>query len=115
MANESGYDPYAVIKSVYVTEKSTTLQGLATSQSNRSVAACKGPKAVFLVDPKANKCEIAKAIEAIYSNPKVKVVKVNTINVKSRRRRVRGRMGNTSSFRKAVVTFEPGDSIEGLF
>jgi len=106
-------DPYSVIKSTYVTEKSSVLQGLATAESNRCVAACKAPKAVFLVDPGANKREIAKALEAIYSG--VKVTKVNTINRKGRRRRVRGRAGRTSSLRKAIVTFEPGDSIEGLF
>lgn len=116
MSKDSNYDPYAVVKSVYITEKSTVLQGLASAESNRCVAACKRPKAVFLVDPKANKREIAKAVEAICATSgKATVVKVNTINTKGKKRRVRGRLGRTSAFRKAIVTFEAGDSIEGLF
>lgn len=115
MATLNSSDPFSVVKSVYVTEKSTTLTGLAASESNRCVARCKTPKAVFLVHQRANKQEIAKAIEAIYQESKVRVVKVNTVNVKPKPRRVRGKPGFKAGYRKAIVTFEEGDSIEGLF
>jgi large subunit ribosomal protein L23 len=115
MATLNSSDPYSVVESVYITEKATTLAGLAASESNRCVRQCKTPKAVFLVNPNANKQEIAKAIEAIYKESKVTVVKVNTINVRAKPRRVRGKAGFKAGFRKAIVTFEAGDSIEGLF
>jgi large subunit ribosomal protein L23 len=107
-------DPYSIIYSQYVTEKTMTLRSLENANSNRSIARCKSPKEVFLVNPIANKQEIAQAIEAIYSEQKVKVVKVNTINVKSKPRRLRGRAGAKAGFKKAVVTFEPGDRIENV-
>ena len=68
---------------------------------------------VIDVDFKANKRQIADAVEEIYKDKKVKVIKVNTINVKPKKRRVRGFLGMTSSFKKAIVSLRPGDSIEG--
>jgi large subunit ribosomal protein L23 len=107
-------DPYSIVYSQYVTEKTMTLRSLENATSNRSLARCKSPKEVFLVNPIANKQEIAQAIEEIYSEQKVKVVKVNTINVKSKPCRLRGRVGAKAGFKKAVVTFEPGDRIENV-
>jgi large subunit ribosomal protein L23 len=95
-----------------VTEKAMVLAGLEKRQSNASLARCKSPKAVFLVDVHANKQAIARAIEELYREKKVRVVKVNTIRVKAKPRRVRGRAGFKSAFKKAIVTFESGDSIE---
>jgi large subunit ribosomal protein L23 len=103
--------PYDIIKSRYVTEKSSVLQGLKENTSNKCVAACEAPKYVFLVDPKANKQEIALAIEQIYAEKSVKVKAVNTINTKPKKRRVRGKAGFKSGFKKAIVTFEKGDDI----
>ncbi|MGE3715208.1 MAG: 50S ribosomal protein L23 [Simkaniaceae bacterium] len=37
---------------------------------------------------------------------------VNTINVKPKKRRVRGYKGFRSGFKKAIVTLESGDSID---
>lgn len=107
-------DPYQVIKHQHVTEKSNVLAGLKNSTSNKSVAACKSPKYVFLVDTNAEKREIATAIEEIYHDKGVKVVKVNTINVKSKQRRVRGRPGRTAAFKKAVVTLAENDSLDNV-
>lgn len=107
-------NPYKVIKSRYITEKATVLQELQNNSSNRCVAKCKTPKYVFIVDPLANKKEIAEAIETIYSAQNVKVRAVNTINVKSKPKRMRGRPGVTPSFKKAIVTLEPGDNIENV-
>jgi len=108
----SHQNPYTVIKSRYITEKASVLQNLHQAKSNRSLARCEEPKYVFLVDKKANKVEIAKAIETIYAAKKVKVTAVNTINVKPKARRVRGHDGFTAGFKKAIVTFEKGNVID---
>ena len=63
----------------------------------------------FEVAKSANKVEIAQAIEAIFD---VKVVKVNTSNVKSKPKRVRYQIGQTRTWKKAMVTIAEGDSIE---
>lgn len=104
--------PYQIVKSRYVTEKSTVLAGLKDAVSNKCVAKCQSPKYVFLVDRDANKIEIARALEEIYSKQSIKVKKVNTINVKRKKRRVRGKQGYKSGFKKAVVTLEVGDNID---
>lgn len=105
-------NPYQIIKSRRVTEKSRVLENLVNAKSNPSVSRCDAPKFVFDVDLKANKTEIAKAVEEIYKEKKVKVIKVNTIHVGSKKRRVRGFSGETAAFKKAVVTLRPGDTLE---
>jgi len=104
--------PFDIIKSRRVTEKARVCEQLQFNSSNPSVKKCDAPKAVFVVDPKANKFEIARAIEEIYADKKVKVVSVNTLNMKSRERIVRGKLGKTRGFKKAIVTFRAGDSID---
>ena len=104
--------PYDVIKSLYVTEKSNVLKQLQFNSSNPCVKKCNSPKYVFIVDKKANKQEIAGAIEEIYAERKIKVVSVNTVNTKPKKRRLRGRPGMKPAFKKAIVTLEAGDSIE---
>ena len=88
------------------------MEQLQFNVSNASVRKCNSPKYVFLVDKKANKQEIAGAIEEIYAERKIKVVSVNTINAKPKQRRVRGRPGMKPGFKKAIVTLEAGDSLE---
>ena len=63
----------------------------------------------FEVAKDANKIEIAQAIEAIF---KVKVTKVNTLNVKAKPKRMRYRVGYTRTWKKAMVTLAEGDKIE---
>ncbi|WP_283170635.1 50S ribosomal protein L23 [Curtanaerobium respiraculi] len=63
----------------------------------------------FEVAKTANKIEIAQAVEAIFN---VKVVKVNTLNVKPKPKRVRVQPGYTRTWKKAMVTLQEGDSIE---
>jgi large subunit ribosomal protein L23 len=104
--------PYTVIKSRYMTEKARVMEQLQHNTSNPSVKKCDTPKYVFLVDKRAKKQEIAQALEEIYAEKSIKVVAVNTINVKPKARRVRGREGFKSGFRKAIVTLKAGDSIE---
>ena len=103
---------YQVIKAKRVTEKGRVIENLVNAKSNKSISRCQTPKIVFDVDAKANKRQIADAVEEIYKDRKVKVTKVNTINVKPKKRRVRGFLGMTSGFKKAIVSFRPGDSIE---
>lgn len=107
-------DPYQVVKHQLVTEKSLVLQELKNAKSNPSLARCESPKYVFVVDRKANKTEIARAVEEIYSDKHIKVVAVNTINVKPKARRVRGRSGMKPGFKKAVVTLEKGDNLDNV-
>jgi large subunit ribosomal protein L23 len=104
--------PYDVIKSRYVTEKARVLEGLHANNSNPSVRKCDTPKYIFLVDKKANKQEIASAVEEIYAEKNIKVIGVNTINMQKKPRTVRGRRGFTAGFKKAIVTLENGDTIE---
>lgn len=104
--------PFSVILSRHITEKSQVLERLHSAESNPCVRNCKAPKYVFIVHKKANKQEIARAVEEIYAERKIKVVSVNTINAKPKLRRMRGRQGMRPGFKKAIVTLEPGDLIE---
>jgi large subunit ribosomal protein L23 len=106
--------PYDIIQCRYLTEKSKVLQELQSNTSNPSVRRCQSPKYVFLVDTRANKQEIAEAIEEIYAAKNVRVVAVNTLTMKPKPRRVRGRSGWTSAFKKAIIALEPGDRLEEL-
>lgn len=106
--------PYSIIKSRHVTEKTQMLSNLKEAESNPSLRRCESPKYVFLVDPRANKQEIASALEEIYREQKIKVSSVNTITIKGKKRRVRGRTGFRSKIKKAVVTLEKGDSLDNI-
>jgi len=105
-------NPYDIIKHQLVTEKAVVLEGLKNASSNASVRACSSPKYVFLVAKDAHKHDIASALEQIYREKNIKVTKVNTLNVKPKQRRVRGRPGMTQAYKKAVVTLQPGDSLD---
>ncbi len=63
----------------------------------------------FEVAKTSNKVEIAQAIEEIFD---VEVVKVNTLNVKAKPKRIRYQIGKTRTWKKAMVTVAEGDSIE---
>ena len=63
----------------------------------------------FEVAKGANKVEIRQAIEAIFD---VKVVRVNTMNVKPKPKRVRYQQGYTRTWKKAMVTLAEGQTIE---
>jgi len=105
-------DPYQIIKNRRVTEKAVVLQQLQSATTNPSVSRCQNPKYVFNVDVDANKHQIADAVEEIYREKNIKVVAVNTINVKRRPRRVRGHRGFKAGFKKAVVTLAVGDTLD---
>jgi large subunit ribosomal protein L23 len=66
---------------------------------------------VFVVDPRANKIEIRRAVEEAFG---VRVDRVNTLNRKgkatrNRRTNVRGRRADT---KRAMVTLHAGDKID---
>ena len=86
---------YDTILSPVITEKATRLSELN--------------KVVFRVAQDASKDEIAAAVEALF---KVNVTKVNTINVKGKTKRFRGRVGRRSDVKKAIVTLADGQSID---
>ena len=77
--------------------------------SERSYDLMEQGKYTFEVAKDACKQEIADAVEKIF---KVHVVKVNTMNVRGKMKRVRYQSGMTRSWKKAVVTVADGESIE---
>ncbi len=107
-------NPYDIVKRRVFTEKAHMLSQLQNSESSRSLARCKKPKAVFIVEQHSNKLEIKKAVEMIYQDKGVKVVAVNTIVTSRKPRRVRGHQGLTASYKKAVVTFREGDVLDDV-
>jgi len=106
--------PYDIIKKRRLTEKTAMLSSLKSATSNKSVSRCENPKYVFEVHPDAKKPEIAEAIEAIYAEENIKVVKVNTLFVKPKRKNRRGKMnpGTVSGYKKAIVTFAVGNELD---
>lgn len=86
-----------LIRCPLITEKATAL----------SPQGCYG----FKVLPDANKLEIKKAIESIFS---VQVSSVNTLKYQGKVKRFKGKKGRRSSFKKAMVTLFPGQSIDVL-
>ena len=60
-------------------------------------------KYTFEVNKKATKVDIAKAVEKLFE---VKVLKVNTMTVKGKEKRVGYHIGKTSDWKKAVVTID---------
>jgi len=63
----------------------------------------------FKVAKDATKDEIKFAVEEAF---KVTVKKVNTLNTKSKRRRVGRYVGKTKTYKKAIVTLAEGSSID---
>ena len=60
-------------------------------------------KYTFEVNKKATKVEIANAVEKLFE---VKVLKVNTMNVNGKKKRVGYHQGKTSDWKKAIVTID---------
>ena len=64
-------------------------------------------KYTFKVNKNATKVEIANAVEKLFE---VKVLKVNTISVKGKKKRVGYHQGKTSDWKKAIVKIETNPS-----
>ena len=86
---------YDIVLAPHITEKSTML-----SEHNA---------VVFQVASKASKPEIKAAVEALYGKT---VKSVNTIVVKGKTKRWKGRPYKRSDTKKAIVTLAEGQSID---
>ena len=87
---------FEVIKTVRLTEKGTR-QGEKFNQYT------------VVADRLANKTQIRAAVQELF---KVKVIKVNTLNVRGKFRRQRtSQAGQAPSWKKAIVTLKEGDKI----
>lgn len=87
---------YDIIKRPLITEK-TTIQKESFNQ------------VTFEVDPVANRVEIKRAIETIF---KVKVARVQTLQVTGKRKRRGWIVGKRKDWKKAIVTLMPGERID---
>ncbi len=87
---------FDVIKTVRLTEKGTRQSDTWNQYT-------------VIADRRANKQEIRRAVEELF---KVNVVQVNTLNVRGKYRRQRTEQaGQTSDWKKAIVTLKKGDKI----
>jgi len=87
---------FEVVKTVRLTEKGTR-QGEKYNQYT------------VVADRRANKAEIRQAVQELF---KVKVTKVNTLNVRGKLRRQRTtQAGQAPGWKKAIVTLKEGDKI----
>ena len=89
---------YAVIKGILQTEKGTNIH----QQQNGYL---------FRVDKRANKLEIKHAAEELF---KVNVMRVRTITMRGKKRRVGRYEGKRPDWKKAVVILKPGQVIKGF-
>ncbi len=87
---------YDIIRKPIVTEKST-------------IAREEGNVVTFAVDPRANKIEIARAVEQLFD---VDVLDVRTMRMHRKTRRVGKHMGRKPAWKKALVELAEGQSIE---
>ncbi len=86
---------YDTILSPVITEKATNV-----SEHNQ---------VIFRVPLTATKREVKAAVEGLFS---VTVTAVNTIRVMGKVKRVRGRVGRRSDYKKAIVTLGAGQRID---
>ncbi len=87
---------FDVIKTVRLTEKGTS-QGEKFNQYT------------VVADRRANKVQIRQAVQELFQ---VKVLRVNTLNVRGKARRQRtAQAGNAPDWKKALVTLKEGDKI----
>jgi large subunit ribosomal protein L23 len=86
---------YDILLAPVITEKATRL-----SEHNQ---------VAFRVLVDATKPEIKAAVEGVFG---VKVLAVNTITVKGKKKLFRGRPGQRSDYKKAMVTLAEGQSID---
>jgi len=87
---------FEIIRTVRLTEKGTRQ---AEKYNQYTVVA----------DPRANKTQIRQAVQELF---KVKVTRVNTLNVRGKFRRQRTtQAGQAPNWKKAIVTLKEGDKI----
>jgi large subunit ribosomal protein L23 len=79
--------------------------------SEKSYALMETGVYTFIVNPDANRIEIRNAVQEIFG---VRVLKVNTLNRKGKRKRNRKSFsfGTRASTKRAIVTLQAGDRID---
>ena len=83
-----------IIKYPIITDKATRL--LANNQYS------------FVVSPKSDKATIRAAIEYLFN---LKVIKINTLHLPKKKKRIGQYLGWKSHYKKAIVTLSEGDTI----
>jgi len=86
---------YDIVRTPVITEKATNV-----SEHNQ---------VIFRVPLTATKHQVKAAVEGLFN---VKVTAVNTIRVRGKAKRFRGRVGRRSDYKKAVVTLGEGQRID---
>jgi len=86
---------FDVVRSPVITEKATNV-----SEHNQ---------VIFRVPLTATKRQVRAAIEGLFN---VRVTAVNTIRVRGKLKRFRGRIGRRSDYKKALVTLGEGQRID---
>jgi len=86
---------YDIVRAPVITEKATNV-----SEHNQ---------VIFRVALSATKRDVKAAVEGLFS---VKVTAVNTIRVMGKMKRFRGRFGQRSDYKKAIVTLAEGQRID---
>jgi large subunit ribosomal protein L23 len=90
-------ESFDIIKTIHLTERSTLL----TEKNNEYV---------FIVDPKASKPEIRKAVTDAFGK---KVIGVRTINCRGKVRRAGTKFERREpAFKKAIVRLAPGETLD---
>ncbi|MEK7279176.1 MAG: 50S ribosomal protein L23 [Nitrospirota bacterium] len=88
--------PYDILIKPLLTEKMTALK---ESQNRIS----------FVVDKRANKIEVKKAVEEAF---KVKVAAVNVMNLLGKKKRLGKFAGKRPDWKKAIITLKKGEKLE---
>jgi large subunit ribosomal protein L23 len=91
-------DMFQIIKRPLLTEKSTRKK----EEIN---------EVTFEVDRRANRSEVKMAVQTLF---KVKVQRVNLMQIEGKKKRVGKKLGKTADWKKALVRLAPGEAIENL-
>jgi ribosomal protein L23 len=82
------------------------IKPIITEKSNVEIQA---GKYTFEVNKKATKVDVKRAVEKLFN---VKVLKVNTINVSGKEKRVGRNIGKTADWKKAIVSIDVNPGAE---
>ncbi|HLF85672.1 MAG: 50S ribosomal protein L23 [Nitrospirota bacterium] len=88
--------PYDILIKPLLTEKMTALK-----ESENRIS--------FVVDKRANKIEVKKAVEEAF---KVKVAAVNVMNLLGKKKRLGKFAGKRPDWKKAIITLKKGEKLE---
>lgn len=105
MSRPAGY----IVKRPLLTEKGTQLKEQGGAPTGTFTEETLEPKVVFEVARDANKIEIKRAVETLFS---VKVIDVHTQVVRGKEKRVGRFAGMRPNWKKAIVTLAAGNKIE---